>query len=59
MLRGWGFPLITDSECGGLEHQTEECGINAEGKEATEGCGWEGQNGDGREGAGEWGSPSA
>ena len=39
MLRDWGLPLITDSEHEGLECQIDELGINAEGKEATEGCG--------------------
>lgn len=48
MLSGWGLPLITDSEHEGLECQTDELGINAEGKEATEGCRVGGADGAGR-----------
>lgn len=38
VLKGWGLPLITNSEHG-LECQIEESGINKEGKGATESCG--------------------
>lgn len=44
VLRGWGLPLITNSEHG-LECQIEEFGINSEGKGALKVVEWEGQNG--------------
>lgn len=48
VLRGWGLPLVTDSELEGLECQTKELGINAEAKGATEVVVWEEKNGAGR-----------